>query len=161
MGGSIALLLVLIFLLYKSMRRGQEARRKAEENEATLSSIFDGISDAIICAAPDGKIINANRGSEALFGYTLDELISSDADRLYKQAADASSYQDLQYSEDSHNAAIYETDYRRANGSSFRGETLATVIADPQGNLWVIYGLSGISPNEKIPRKTAAGGQCV
>ncbi|MBN3562435.1 bifunctional diguanylate cyclase/phosphodiesterase [Aliamphritea spongicola] len=133
MGGSIALLLVLIFLLYKSMRRGQEARRKAEENEATLSSIFDGISDAIICAAPDGKIINANRGSEALFGYTLDELISSDADRLYKQAADASSYQDLQYSEDSHNAAIYETDYRRANGSSFRGETLATVIADPQG----------------------------
>lgn len=154
MGGSIVLLLILIILLYKSMRRGHEARQQAEENEATLSSIFDGISDAIICANPDGRIINANRGSETLFGYSLNELIDSDADRLYKQSKDIAAYQDLQYSENSHNAAIYEADYRRANGSSFSGETLATVMTDPQGKpLGYVRVIRDISERKKSHEK--------
>lgn len=152
MGASIALLLLLIMLLAKSVRKGHRARFQAEENEATLESIFNGISDAIICSDSNGNIINANKGSETLFGYSLDELKICDDSQLYKHQEDRQKLELL--SRQGQKSTIYEADYRRANGSTFRGETLATVITDNHGkSLGYVRVIRDISERKKSHEK--------
>jgi diguanylate cyclase (GGDEF)-like protein/PAS domain S-box-containing protein len=50
-------------------------RIEAQEARALLSSIVDSAEDAIFGAAPDGAILSWNRGAQAMYGYSADEIL--------------------------------------------------------------------------------------
>ncbi len=57
-------------------------RKIAEEAQAFLAAIVTGSPDAIITKSLDGVILTWNRGAEGLFGYTTDEIVGQQIDRL-------------------------------------------------------------------------------
>ncbi|MBI5814175.1 MAG: PAS domain S-box protein [Nitrospinae bacterium] len=54
------------------------ANESLRESEKKYKALIDGASDAILIALPDGRIQEANRRAEALFGYTDSELRGMD-----------------------------------------------------------------------------------
>ncbi len=51
-------------------------QRKADEVQAQLAAILQQTTDAVIGSDLDNLIFSWNRGAEALFGYTFDEIVS-------------------------------------------------------------------------------------
>ncbi|MBI1185039.1 PAS domain S-box protein [bacterium] len=60
------------------------AEQRMRENEIYLSAVFDTVNDAIITVTlPDRKIININRATEKLFGYSKDEMLDRNTQFLF------------------------------------------------------------------------------
>ena len=57
-------------------------RREVERARHLLASIVESSDDAIVCARTDGTIISWNRGAEAIFGYSSQEIIGLNATTL-------------------------------------------------------------------------------
>ena len=57
-------------------------RRRAEQEQSRLEAIVRCTSDAIVSFNPQGRFSTWNKGAEALFGYTAEEVIGQDASFL-------------------------------------------------------------------------------
>jgi len=132
----------------------QLSKNRAEEQEATLNAIFNGISDAIMFADTNRRIVSANQSTTQIFGYTIDDLVGKEASILYESETD--------YKHQGHNRfnlsakeklRPYEISYRRKNGEVFIGETLGTIIkgtgGEPLGFIAVIRDISKRKQAEK------------
>jgi len=67
-------------------------RKRAEENQARLVSIIESSDDGILSTTLDGRIDSWNRGAEALYGYSTEEILGQSIglllppDRLHEEA---------------------------------------------------------------------------
>lgn len=117
------------------------ARKQAEialsKSRAEFQAIFNSITDAVIFADISRRIVMINPAVTDIFGYTLDELAGQSTEILY---ASKQAYQEQGKQRFTSDARIteplYETQYRRANGEVFTGETLGTQVKDEQGNVF-------------------------
>jgi len=62
--------------------RDVSARFEAERSRALLASIVESSEDAIYSTGEDGAIISWNRGAEAMFGYTREEILGKPVEIL-------------------------------------------------------------------------------
>ncbi len=121
-------------------------RKRTETVTARLTSIVENSRDAILSCAPDGTIIDWNRGAEALFGYSAAEAMGGDimllvpADRLQEPGllfTRLQSGETLPASD-----AFLETVLLRKDGSEVNVEVRLSTIIDAAGE---ITGISAIA----------------
>ena len=66
----------------------EEAERATRAKERYLASITDASADAIVSLDIGGVIRSWNRGAEAIFGYTAEDMIGQPLDRLFPSDVD-------------------------------------------------------------------------
>ncbi|MBW3671587.1 MAG: PAS domain S-box protein, partial [Acidobacteria bacterium] len=54
-------------------------RKKAEASRALLATIVETSEDAIFAATPDAVLVSWNRGAEAIYGYSAEEIVGESA----------------------------------------------------------------------------------
>ena len=67
---------------YIAIKRDVTERRAAEDARRLLAAIVESSEDAIHSVSLDGTILSWNRGAEALFGYSSEEIIGKSAAML-------------------------------------------------------------------------------
>lgn len=116
-------------------------RRKSEEVQAQLGAILQQTSDAVVGTDLDGKIFSWNRGAEALFGCTLDEVIGqsmalfSPLDRKHEMTE----LKDIVKSGE--NISNFETVRAKKDGSPIDVSVTMSPVQDSKGK---IIGVSAI-----------------
>jgi PAS domain S-box-containing protein len=68
-----------------AIKQDVTARKAAEEAQRFLASIVESVQDAIIGAAPDGRIVSWNRAAETLYGYKAGEVIGQPISILWEK----------------------------------------------------------------------------
>jgi PAS domain S-box-containing protein len=58
-------------------------QQRAQEALAFQAQILENVRDAVIVSDPHGRITYWNRGAEAIFGFSADEMLGGGLDRLY------------------------------------------------------------------------------
>src|ERR1700730_14847309 len=70
-------------------RQGHAERRQGEallgELRITTSTILEGLPDAVVATAGDGRIVFVNALAEELFGYTRHELLGQPVEMLWPE----------------------------------------------------------------------------
>jgi len=114
----------------------EEAKRIAEENQASLTAIFDGIPDGIVFTDPDRHIISCNHGMEKIFGYTTDDLIGKTTAILYESEEEFERLGRIRFNQSAEEqTAPYQVIYKRKNGQIFTGESLGALIKGVDGKV--------------------------
>lgn len=107
-----------------------------------LRHIFGHLSQAVILADDQRRILYANRAAEQLFGYPEEAMLGEKTALLY---ADPDDYQaqgfnryNIHSSKDPDN---YRTRYCQANGTHFLGLTTGGPIRSEDGTVWGFIGI--------------------
>lgn len=107
-----------------------------------IPDLFRDLPDAVIIADENQRITWFNTAFESLFGYSRNELIGQNAERLY---ADPNSYEkqtrgrfSIAPEEHDHN---YEMRYLRKDGSSFLTQTTGGPIHDRDGQFLGLFAI--------------------
>ncbi len=132
------------------------ARKAAEaalaQSRAEFEAIFNSISDAIIFADTERRIVLANPAVKTVFGYEPEELIGKNAEMLYGNRADFQGVRERYYHADGRvEPDLFEITYRRKDGTLFRAESLASRVRDAQGNI-----LGGVGIHRDITARKEA-----
>ncbi|WP_439101443.1 putative bifunctional diguanylate cyclase/phosphodiesterase [Congregibacter sp.] len=111
-------------------------RRRAEAERLKLESILNAISDAIIILDANGRIVAMNAGVQTVFGYDIDFLQGSEFQVLYDSDEDPLHHGRIEAQEaGAGQAQAFEVNYQRQDGSLFTGETIRSVVLDPDGKI--------------------------
>jgi PAS domain S-box-containing protein len=121
--------------------------RKATEaalarSQARFEAIFNSISDSVIFADPQRRVVMANPATAAVFGYGPEELLGRPTDFLYADRADYEEQGRVRYRVGAQeDRQLFEVRYRRKDGSVFFAETLGTRVKDAQGHTLGFIGI--------------------
>ena len=107
---------------------------RLKNNNFLVKTIIESISDGVIVADHDRRIVFANPASCRLFGYSLGELHGQTAEILYPdrkayEKAGKEPYASVQAGK----RFLFEFTFRRKDGSVFDGESLGAVLHDRHG----------------------------
>lgn len=134
-----------IYQTYKGLIENQHI---LAEREAKFSAIFDSISDAIIFADEQRKIIQTNPAFHTQFGYNHKEIKNQNTSKLYKNPDQYIEQGKKRYNSKSQSElSVYEIEYRRKDGTTFPSETMGGAIKLPDGKslgfIGIIRDISG------------------
>ena len=132
------------------------ARKQAEaalaKSRAEFEAIFNSISDAIIFADLERRIILANPAVKAVFGYEPEELIGRNSEELYADRTEYGMTRGSYFPTGARGKpGRFEVTYRRKDGRLVSAETLASQVKDAQGNL-----LGGVGIHRDITARKVA-----
>ncbi len=107
-----------------------------------LLAVLEGLPDATVGAARDGKIVFVNGLAEAQFGYARDELLGEPIETLWPERVRDRYKRNLElYFELEHPLRFSERAYgRRKDGSEFVGEMSWGIVASDDGPLLLAIG---------------------
>ncbi|MBF0434902.1 MAG: diguanylate cyclase [Magnetococcales bacterium] len=71
---------------YYNLLKNRESHRILKEKELQFRIVTQSILEAIVASDLDGTVRFWNQGAATLFGYTLDEMIGQQVDRLFPQS---------------------------------------------------------------------------
>ncbi len=120
--------------------------QKLEQSEdkfyALTHFLNENIDEGIVFVSMDGKIKEANKKYLDMIGYTLDEAKSL----TYQQITPGMWYvleNDLRENQVMKKdfCEVYEKEYIRKNGSTFRIQTQAWLVTDEKGEPWRLMGI--------------------
>jgi len=115
------------------------ARKLAElalaRSKAEFEAIFNAISDAVVYADLNRKIVLTNPAFTSIFRYSNEEVVAKKTEIIYANKADFLEQGRLQFDKTSNiNSSSYEVRYKRKDGSTFIGETQGAKVFDNDGN---------------------------
>lgn len=110
------------------------------KSRAQFESMFNSISDAVIYANEDRRIVLINPAATAMIGYSLDELAGEYTRTIYANSDDFDKAGESCFNQYA-KGDVYEMLYRRKDGSVFWGETIGTPVRDLQNNLLGYVGI--------------------
>ncbi|NQU59421.1 MAG: PAS domain-containing sensor histidine kinase [Rhodospirillales bacterium] len=114
----------------------EKAKHVAEEKEASLSAIFNGIPDAIMFTDTERRIISINSGMEKMFGYTIEDLAGKTTAMLYESEEEYQRQGRIRFNLSAEEITTpYQVNYKRKNGKIFIGEALGAIIKEANGEV--------------------------
>jgi len=130
---------------------------------ASPSEVLERIPDAVVAAAPDGRIVFVNRLAEELFGYSRDELVGSSVERLWPVRERERYRRNIALNFATEHPLRFASEARglRRDGTEFEGEMSWGVIETTEGPLLLAVGrdISKRRAAEARVRGVAALGQ--
>lgn len=109
---------------------------------AKLNAIFNSISDAIVFADVDRRILQTNAAFSEIFGYSAEEVVGKSTLELYANPEEYKKQGEIRYNANAKKISSgYEVEYQRKDGSTFLSETMGGTVALPDGTQ---VGLIGI-----------------
>src|SRR5690606_25577693 len=107
------------------------------ESEERFRLLVDGVRDAAIFVLDgDGRVASWNAGAERVIGYSPREILGRHVSVLYLPEARARGVPDRLLRQALEDGAAEDEGWRvRADGTSFRAESLATALRDENGRL--------------------------
>ena len=108
---------------------------------AALRSTLDAVPDAVFVADLERRVKFASRGAERVFGRPLEELLGRTLRWLYADPEEWERQGELRFRPGGDLPGSYLMDYRRADGSVFPGETVASPLRDEAGEQIGFMGL--------------------
>ena len=143
---------------FDNMAQKLAVREQAlRESESNYRGIFNTAHDALIVKDESGRIIEANKASETMYGYTREELLHMSVEDLISGESSCSFSDALIIMEKSLKEGTQEFEWlsRRKNGESFWSE-IAITPTSVFGERRVLAVISDISERKEIERMKEA-----
>src|SRR3954467_14028001 len=140
------------------------AARVAEERlrrrETALRAVLEGLPDATVASARDGRIVFVNQFAEELFGYRSDQLLGRPVQTIWPERMHERYRCNMQlYFATEHPLRFTERAYGvRADGSEFIGEMSWGIVRTDEGPLLLAVGrdITGRLAAERQLRRQSA-----
>jgi two-component system sensor kinase FixL len=110
-------------------------RNSDEEGNSRLAAIVTSSNDAIIGESLDGVITDWNRGAEAVFGYTAEEMIGKTMFELLPEGCKGETAQILEHIRRGERIERFETRRRRKDGEIIDVSIAVSPVRDSAGRL--------------------------
>ena len=110
-------------------------RLAAQSTRALLASLVEYSDDAIVSAHLDGTIASWNRGAEALFGYSRQEILGQKVGILLAEEQQETVRSTLGVVHQGQKPGTFESPYRRKDGSCFHASTCISPICNAAGEV--------------------------
>ena len=110
--------------------------------EASFRTVLEGLPDAVVASRPDGSIAFVNARAEELFGYSTEELVGTQVDRLWPASLRKRYARNMQRMLSAGQALSFTREVRglRRDGSEFPGEMTWGVVELESGPLMLAVG---------------------
>jgi len=116
--------------------KNERQRRQQLRSEARYHAIAEGVSDAIVLAAPDRVIEWVNPAFTQMFGYQMQDLLGRETRVIYADDKDYEKQGEQHYHQQADaQSDSYEMNYLKKSGEVFVGETLGTPLKTESGEL--------------------------
>lgn len=115
--------------------RNVTERKKAEEQQALLSSIVNSSDDAILSKSLDGTITSWNQGAELIFGYTAQEIVGKNIKMLIPPRLHAQEDEMIAQLAGGKSLRHFETERVRKDGAHIYASITISPLYDANGQL--------------------------
>ena len=128
-------------------RRLEEVEREAR---VTLAAVFDAVPAAIICVAPDRRVMLWSRGAEHVFGYTSDEVVGQPY-RLVPPGGEAEFESYFQRALAGETMRAVQVRRRRKDGVCIIVRFSSAALRNPDGSVrYIVYALDDVTELERL-----------
>ncbi len=137
---------------------GESITRRVERSEEHYRSLFENSRDAIALTSREGDFIDVNAAFLDLFGYTREELLNVNAQRLYVNPDDRQRF--MQQIEAAGSLRNHEVTLRTKRGAEIECILASTPRRDQEGSIvgyqGIVHDITELKRAEEVLRKSEA-----